>query len=115
MTSKYEEMREALIALLCVGDKIKRIHGIPDDYNSKTRSYNHHWEIRSSYVEEITDNDIKIRTSNTADSNTLKYIEAYKGELYFWGNIDCFPVPKRENKITQIMKIVESKDTIHVS
>jgi hypothetical protein len=112
MTLEYKQMREALIALLCVGDKIPRIHKMPGKYHRDTNTHDYYYHIKYSTVVEITENDINLLTSKTIHLGALKWIEAYEGELYFWGEISAFSPPRRDNKIKEMIKIIESKATL---
>jgi hypothetical protein len=112
MTREYNEIRRALIALLCVGDKIPRIHKMPGKYHADTNTHDIYYHIKYSTVVEITKDNIKLRTSTTTHPDALKWIEAYEGELYFWGEINSFSKPRRENKLKKMIEIIESKDTI---
>jgi hypothetical protein len=97
----YDTIREALIALLCVGDSINYLH----------HSIGLGLMVTRHTVTEITDEFIKL-----ADYRFSIYkfftIEHYKGELYIWceeyGSYRLRTTPR----ILRMIELIESTETI---
>jgi hypothetical protein len=98
MNEEYAIIREALIALLCVGDKINYIHYCSDG----------HYSIRESLIVAIHKKGIVIQNwAATDEICSLNAIEHYQGELYIWEE----PQVMRDRKIERMIEIIESDDT----
>jgi hypothetical protein len=98
MTDGYEEIREALIALLCIGDKIYYIH-----------SWDNHDIITKSYIIEIFPGGLAIQNRVTIRRTCyFSWMEHYEGKLYIWEN---FRIMRRELKIEAMIEILKSDAT----
>jgi hypothetical protein len=101
VAKNYNTIREALIALLCVGDSINYLH----------HSLGLGIMVTRHTVIEITDEFIKL-----ADYRFSVYkfstIEQYKGELYVWceenGSYSYRTIPR----ILRMIELIKSSDTI---
>jgi hypothetical protein len=99
MTKEYEMIREALIALLCVNDKVYYIH--------RWNGFN---IIRKSYVTSILPNiGITIQNRYTINTNcSFGSMEHNEGKLYIWDDIGQM---RRKKKIENMMEILKSDAT----
>jgi hypothetical protein len=108
MNEEYEQIREGLIALICVGSKIKVI------VNTLSRRY----QNIAVYTVIGFYNDEKLMMKDELDYKCglpIKALEVYKGELYSWeisGKYYYFRSLKRINKM---IEIIESKDTRNIN
>jgi hypothetical protein len=96
VTREYEQIREGLIKLLCVGDIINYIY---------TFHKSHHTIFRARIVE-INDNAVWLKDFGVCSHNT---IECNQGELYIWEKV----FHSRKFKIKSLIEVIESKDTHH--
>jgi hypothetical protein len=97
MNKEYEQMRGALLALLCVGDKINLIHHYAEGSDI----------IKPCYVLKIEPDSIVIENWGAwAENCYIKSIEQYKGELYIWKERQI----KRKDKIRKMISIIESAE-----
>jgi hypothetical protein len=119
MNQQYSEIREGLIALLCVGDKIYYIYnpvGLLWDMKTKFK-HSIPITIRENTVVSITDKHVLVTSSYTGDKPfevDFKFVQAYEGKLY------CHPKFNIEKKlctpqeiIDDIASIVNSKETVY--
>jgi hypothetical protein len=106
MTKEYEQMREGLLALLCVGDTIKYIHSHRDGMGSQFKPYN---IILPYRVVEISENLIKMENFGYTSTVLRSLIECYEGELYLWNDANSHFYTNRENRIKELIKIIESE------
>lgn len=96
MDEEYLLMREALIALLCVGEKINHIYLTHGGYNVVYRDR----------IVELTDGKIVLDLWGTC-CDVL--IEHYNGELYIWSN-----APKdQKDRVKEMIEIINSDKTHH--
>jgi hypothetical protein len=107
-SEEYEQIREGLIALICIGDKIKVI------VNTLSRRYNNIaiYTVAGFY------NDEKLMMKDELDYKCglpIKALEVHKGELYSW-EINGKHYPYRSAKrINKMIEIIESKDTRNIN
>jgi hypothetical protein len=96
---EYENIRNGLLALLCVGDKINYI---AFGHNQR---YNIIYQYLITYVEEVI---IRIQDDLGYFHNIYKStIEHYNGELYIWQGMSTPPY-RSQKRIKELAKIVES-------
>jgi hypothetical protein len=117
----YFRVRDALIALLCVGDKINCIHsGMKDKYKGMM-GYNHEpitlYETHNTIIEytvvAIVDNaTIRLSTpkGNIYDQQ-LHFMYAYEGQLYIW-NGDKLCNFSHEERLKMVIDAIESNNTL---
>jgi hypothetical protein len=91
MSEEYEAIREALIALLCVGDEINYI----------CISDKGHIEIAKDPVRKIREKYIFTKCWSFIP---FELIEHYNGELYAWERYSFYT---REEKVREMIKIIE--------
>lgn len=115
MTQEYELIREGLLALLCVGDKIFRIHPITGAFDLKTKEHTRYHTIAESTVIKFDENDNTLQIiSNTGFKEWVdkSRIEAYEGRLYAWNFVDRYYETKHEGKVDEMIKIIKSDQTV---
>jgi hypothetical protein len=85
---EYKMLREGLIALLCVGDKLNRIRPV-NGYNHKDKTHFTYYMITRCTIIDFENEDV-IRISdyhNTGNPSRIEYkskIDEYNGQLYIW-------------------------------
>jgi hypothetical protein len=100
MNEEYEQIREALIALLCVGDEMRFIH-------TGTLTT---FMITSQNVAEIHESCNSFRLVNGVVLHNFNEVEYYQGALYIWG-ADKTKLPYRSAKrFEKIVDIIKSYD-----
>jgi hypothetical protein len=87
MSREYEQIREALLSLLCVGDKLNWIRY---DFIRKN-----HW-LDLYTITGITDDKISFKEWYHG-SVSKREIECYEGQLYIWDATET-AYPYRSNK-----------------
>lgn len=95
---KYDIIREALISLLCVGEKINFIHRFTG------RTY---YTIKRYEIIAIEKKSIAIGVRAWVEICRFSTIEHYQGQLYIWDG----PQIPRKQKIMEMIEILESKET----
>jgi hypothetical protein len=115
MTQDYYDMREGLLALLCVGDAIYRIFSSPysnhyvarGQYNYSLLQSDTYCTIREYTVAKILKNGkIKIRTSGGNESTeSTNFIYPYEGRLFIWteDSLSAFTHEERAAKVAEIL------------
>jgi hypothetical protein len=102
MNEKYEQVREALLALMCIEDEINLI------FTSPGACYH---QIIKCHIQDLVDDGVVLREYNHV-KHLFDEIEYYKGQLYIWGaskGYFRFRTEKRFNKIMQMVDEQESK------
>jgi hypothetical protein len=88
---EYNLIREALMALMCVGDEINHLYYCHGGYNT----------ILRCRILEITDYKVVIEDWGSCN---LSSIEHYQGELYIWEEKYYF---NREAKVERMIELIE--------
>jgi hypothetical protein len=96
MSEEYEQIREVLLALMCVGDKINYIYFCHGGY----------YRIYKTIVNEIEKEAVRIDGWGMC---ALYAVEHYQGELYVWER----HYPRNDDRLEAMAKIINSKDTHH--
>lgn len=110
MTQEYEDLREGLLALLCVGDEINYLHSGMAGYNQATHSKEpYHTLLRYRVTDVISNDMIKIESFGYTSTVFPSSIEVYDGELYIWSNAAYASFSTREEKVAKMSKIIEAK------
>lgn len=108
----YELLKEALIALLCVGDRIYRVYG-----SSVGLSRAGVPTIALSTVTEIiSKTEMVVRRSYTGPGSVenIKSIDMYEGNLYIWNTgSHLYSLPQKE-RLEKLAEIIKMESTIHV-
>jgi hypothetical protein len=105
ITKEYEEIREALLSLLCVGDTINYIHSHRDGMDTQFKPYN---TILKYRIVEVFEKAIRIENFGYISTVLRPTIEQYKGELYIWNNANSHAYTDREKRIEELIKVIES-------
>ncbi|KAA6341029.1 MAG: hypothetical protein EZS28_052489 [Streblomastix strix] len=98
---EYLEIREARLALLCVGEEIAHIHsfqGGPD-------------KIKKYVITNITENGIVIEHLGYSSLCHTDRIEYYAGNLYIWNTPRTYNNYSRMGKVSAMIQIIENKTT----
>lgn len=108
MNEEYEQIREGLIGLICVGSKIKVI------VSTLSRQYNNIaiYTITGFY------NDEKLKVSDELGYDhglSIKTIEVHEGELYSWEISGKYYHYRSSKRINKMIEIIESKDTRNIN
>lgn len=98
MNKEYEQIRKALIALLCVGDTINWLR------SDSLMKY--HW-VDPYTVSEISPHKILVVYGEWHGSICRKEIEYYKGQLYIWDASDAFYPYRGKRRIKEIISRLE--------
>jgi hypothetical protein len=112
MTAEYEIIREGLIALLSVGDKINYLYdgiGFRDD---ETGKYIPEYRVMRCTITKIIGYG-KIAILTTHGPNTIRYtkmIDVYKGELYLH---DIGQPEDRDKRLARLTRMLEAKETVY--
>jgi hypothetical protein len=110
---EYEQIREGLIALICVGDKIHRIYRVRGSYNKYTGVCDIYYKVTDNTITHIPDGrSIGLGGSQFRTVQPTELIEHYKGELYFWSALDMYQIHTRAQKLSKMVQILESDDTV---
>jgi hypothetical protein len=103
VTQEYEQLREALLALLCVGDKINQIC-----YDSIAN-----YAIMEQRISMILKNTVKLERYNWIMFK-FNTIEQHEGELYIWSSDHGKFHYRSDQRLKKIIEIIESKQTRRV-
>jgi hypothetical protein len=110
--TEYEKIREARIALLCVGDTIHRIHRFIGNFDDTTHEHTIHYMITTEYIDSIGKKDFKIVISpGYLSTQFLRCIELYNDELYIWGTPEIFSEKDHNKKARMLAEIIKSDET----
>jgi hypothetical protein len=108
----YRHIRDGLVALLCVGDKIYRIRAT-SGYNHREKTHYRYYVIATSIITEIVNSDVfKISAYSGGEPTTVEYthkIDMYNGELYIWESL----TEGYEERMKELKYRIESEDTRH--
>jgi hypothetical protein len=97
----YNTIRNALIALLCVGDTIKLLHHISGLGLTITK---HH-------ITEISEREIKLESYHYSPYK-LYSVEYYQGELYIYTEDEEKFNYRSESRIIRMWRLIENVETI---
>lgn len=108
---EYEELKEALIALLCVGDPIYHIfRPIGTIWDHKTHGpKSAPYMVLERAIMEINEGTVKVCSIYTEDQPTVwsfKSMEMYEGKLYLWPAVCA----THEEKLVRLAEIVKSHE-----
>jgi uncharacterized protein YjcR len=103
MTQADYKVREALIALMCVGDKIFHLHGQDEESNYPMKV------IRTCKILEIHDNMIKvIDRTNSPYFVKKEFIDEHDGKLYIWNAMGWYGANTYEKRIAKMDRLIDS-------
>lgn len=111
---EYKIIKEGIISLLCVGDKVYYIYRrIENVYNYDSKwTTQVHYVIRECTITHICDNIIQIESlqlgTKAPQCFDLEFVEMYDGRLY------RYPVLDDKNslqRLVDVTNIIESEDT----
>jgi hypothetical protein len=101
MTEEYEQIREGLIAMMCVGDGIFTIH-------SGSNGWQH--IIARHHVGEIYENSFRVKEYNNG-IYTWREIEYYDGHLYVWNMKPSYYNYRTDKRIKKMIEVIRSPKT----
>jgi hypothetical protein len=102
---EYLLVREARLALLCVGEELSFVHLFQDEAN-KIKRYN---------IIEINNDSVVIEYLGYSSFVPINNIEYYEGELYAWNPPQRYNNYSRMGKVEAMIQIIESKYTKHLN
>jgi hypothetical protein len=115
MTQQDYEIREALIALLCVGDKIHHLATNQSNYNAVTQLHNHYHLLTTYIITEILPNQkIRVGGKYSGFIQTLDMVDEYKGKLYIWNVQGWYSPNKYELRLSRLAEYLESPYTKYI-
>jgi hypothetical protein len=94
MDEEYEKIREALIALMCVGDEIRYIYSFAGDCHT----------IYRTVITRIDETELCVLDWGVCG---LYRIEHYEGKLYIWERT----FQTRRSKFYKMLEILKSEKT----
>jgi hypothetical protein len=100
MGEEYEQLREALIKLLCVGDSIFIIY-----FGTNTFIRGH--------ISELFEDKLKIREYPVLEF-PFKMVEVYSGRLYVWDSSNTKYKFRSKERIERMHEVLESIHTKYV-
>jgi hypothetical protein len=106
--AEYLLVREAMIALMCVGDKITRIRPVKG-YNHRIHDHYTYYVLTIGYISKIINEDVFKVTSLYGDISVqyFKTIDVYKGQLYIWSS----RATNYKERMEELAERIESEDT----
>jgi hypothetical protein len=112
MTQQDYKIREALIALLCVGDTIYHLATNQSDYNANTQQHNHYHLITNYIISEIISNKkIRVGSRWSGFIQDLSMVDEYNGKLYIWNIQGWYAPNKYELRVQRMKEYIESPYT----
>jgi hypothetical protein len=113
-SKKYDKIKKALFSLLCRGDDIYYIFS-----NKNKKQYGQEIvnTIRSYRVLEVNNKEsIMIDDDGYVSLEYFNNIEHYNGKLYIWNTFGIYDLDNKERKkkVEQMIKIIESPNTINL-
>jgi hypothetical protein len=115
MNEEYKLVKEARIALLCVGDKMYRIHPRLGMFNHQIGRHDTYNLITEETVMTIVDKHT-IETVTKSGFVATVYtdeIDMHQGELYIWNVLDRYYRPEHKGDVDKMIEIINSDTTIH--
>jgi hypothetical protein len=113
MDEDYELMKEALIALLCVGDRIYRVYGSSVGLSRAAVPT----IALATVTEIISKTEIVVKRSYTGPGSVenVRSIDVYEGQLYVWNvGTHLYDLPQKE-RLEKLAEIVKMESTQHVN
>jgi hypothetical protein len=99
MDREYEQIRKGLMALMCVGDRIRWLRS-----NSLLTEY----YITTHRVTEIHDNNIVFDEWDYRYVVPKVRLECWEGQLYIWDNSDAFYPYRGKKRIREMSYILKT-------
>jgi hypothetical protein len=105
MDESYDLIRDGLIALLCVGDKIFHLYHGLGYYDHKKEKFTTPYKIKQCTIIEVNDSTIRILTPLGYDStHSINMIDVYKGQLYIWDAARPYDYTLRVEKMIELIE-----------
>jgi hypothetical protein len=114
MTQADYKIREALIALMCVGDYIFYLATNQADINIRTNLQTEYHVITTHRILEISDNQIRVGTRYAGFLQNKNMIDEYQGRLYIWNMQNWFDPNHHELRIAKMAEYIESPNTKYI-
>jgi hypothetical protein len=113
MDKEYKIIREGLIGLLCVGDRIRRLHRVLGSFNHKTQSHDIYYFVSLDIIKSITPGESieLVLSSGFGTRLPLRNIEVYKDELYAFSLSDISKELNHEEKMRRLIELLEDQNT----
>jgi hypothetical protein len=107
MTQEDYKIREGMIALMCVGDKILHLHGDDETSNYPLKV------VRTCTILEIHEKNIKVVDATDAPYIAdINLIDEYKGQLYIWNATGWYGKNQYEKRLEKMNRILKSHDML---
>lgn len=97
---EYLQIREARLALLCVGEDIFYLHSFATDHNA----------LRKYPIGEINEQGIIIHNLGYAAECSFDTIEYHQGDLYIWKAPPPYCDYTRMGKVDAMIQLIESDE-----
>jgi hypothetical protein len=104
---EYNAIREGLIALMCVGDRIFYIYHGLGSFNQETQQFDTTIKVKKCTITEIIDDGCAIKMVTESSYTSIQHtnmMDIYKGQLYIWNESKPTDRLARASKIASIME-----------
>jgi hypothetical protein len=116
MTQADYKIREALIALLCVGDDIQILTTNVNHFDIHQKVHRKVNMIETFTITKVLENKVELVVKRYSEhsyfSQDFYHLDEYKGRLIGWNIMGWYQDNEYEKRIKKLVEAIESKDTI---